>query len=260
MGSPFAVALQVSSAELALGFFGSVGVLAGLVMVHMSYMHYRDGQLMRNTPTSEVESVAVGATELHGTVERAEGVVPAMLSDETCAVSIYKVSYRADDDWVTDDREVTAVPFYLDDGTGRILVDPPTWFTDCEFSEAATTVETYEEDESPPEAVERFLDAHTDADVESDRKRRFEQRVLRFDEEAYVFGDAELSADVETSVDPAADAADLVITKDEDTELYLVSDMTEEELLDERLTVTLMGTVLGLGVFAGGLWAVLAAL
>lgn len=233
-------------------------MVLGLGIIGYGYSRHRERQLIRDTPTSQVESMSVGAVEVSGTVEAAAATVPALLTGDECAVVVYDVEeYRWSDDgreWRTQDAGVAAEPFYLDDGTGRVLVDPTDWSADYDISDADCAREQYDDTADQPPAVTAFLAEYTTEPGHTDRKRRYTQEIIPIGAEAYVFGDAELPDNVESTLDPDEDAADLVVTEDADSEMFLVSDKNESELADDRRYSLALGGFIGIAVFSVGLW------
>lgn len=248
--------LLLTSDELESYAYSLVVALIGLALVYYGYHRHRQRGLMRDTPTSEVESAAVGAVELVGTAEPAEATVSAPLSGEECVVVDYEVEeYKRHDDltkeWVTVDSAVVAEPFYVNDGTGRMLVDASERSSHYDVSEENRAEEEYEATGAQPGAVDGFLVEHADVPPHVDHPRRYTQAVIPVGAEAYVFGDVETAADAGPPVEPGSK---LVVTRDEDTEMFLVSDKTEGELAsDRRYSLVLWGLV-GIAVFSAGLW------
>lgn len=240
------------------GFYAVFVILLGLGIVGYSYSRHRERRLMQDTATSKVASMAVGAVELDGVVERATETIAAPLTGEECAIVDYEVEeYRWTDDgkeWRTQDAGVVAAPFYLNDGSGRALVDPTERSTDYDVSEANRTREKYDRTRNQPSTVGPFLDEFSDEWPNSDKKRRYTQEVIPVGADAYVFGDAELSEEVTPSIEPDKDAVELVVTEDADTELFLVSDKDEAQLTEDRQYSLALGGLLGVAVFSVGLW------
>ncbi len=80
---------------------------------------------VENTPTSKVRSVAMGLVEVHGRAQRLYALV-APMTHSACAW--YRLrKYRKDNksNWkLVKEINSNHVPFQLDDGTGRVTVDP----------------------------------------------------------------------------------------------------------------------------------------
>lgn len=231
-------------------------ILVGLVLVWYGFHRHTQRRLIQDTATSEVESAAVGAVELTGTAEPAEATVTAPLSDEECVVVDYDVEeYKRHDDlakeWVTVDSDVIAESFYLDDGTGEMLVDASDLSSDYDISDRNRTRETYESTHGLPDPLDSFLVERADVSPDGEHRRRYTQAVIPAGSDVYVFGDAEAVDAVESTDEPESA---LVVTKDDDTEMFLISDKAEEALVSGRRYSLLLWGLVGLVVFSIGLW------
>jgi hypothetical protein len=80
---------------------------------------------IENTPTSKIRSIAMGMVEVHGQARRIYALV-APISHSACAW--YRIrKYRKDnrDNWkLVREEDSGHVPFQIDDGTGKVVVDP----------------------------------------------------------------------------------------------------------------------------------------
>jgi len=107
-----------------------LAALGGGIFVFFSgFRTWRRMRLIQDTPTSAVRSMALGRAELHGrAAEKGELVAP--FTGRPCVYYRYLVeeevrSSRRRRRWRTLEKGSSeAWPFYLDDGTGRALVDP----------------------------------------------------------------------------------------------------------------------------------------
>ena len=138
-----------------LAFVGALGV------IFWGFQTYQFGRLIRDTPTGKVRSVAMGRAEVEGDVIPATKVYDQPFSEGQCVYYEYEVKeYREDSDddgksWQTIQRGESAEPFYIDDGTGQILVD----VTDGPMYEISDTYKTEIEVGGDPESrhVREFL-------------------------------------------------------------------------------------------------------
>ena len=113
----------------------AVFMLAGFGVMVIGGMQFNTGRLIKNTPPEKVRSMAVGRTELHGHVRDAGVTFDNPITDGTCVYYNYSVEEEREwkeknDDgktetkrqWNTVSSHSLAAPFYLDDGTGEVLV------------------------------------------------------------------------------------------------------------------------------------------
>lgn len=107
-----------------------IGLAAAAVYSFWSaFKAWAKNRLIEDTPTSRVRSAAQGYVELSG-----KGLLPAdshnrgPLSGLACTWWRYKIEERSragrSRSWSTVDSGTSEVPFVLDDGTGRCLIDP----------------------------------------------------------------------------------------------------------------------------------------
>ncbi|MDY7081193.1 MAG: GIDE domain-containing protein, partial [Halobacteria archaeon] len=105
-----------------------IGILALYGAVHK----HRQKRLVTDTPTSKVRSLAMGPVEFKGKAEKHEETLTSPFSDEECVAYTYGIEeytkYHTDDGteykWKSVEAGKRAVPFFVNDGTGRVLVDP----------------------------------------------------------------------------------------------------------------------------------------
>jgi len=104
--------------------------VGGLWLIWKGFKRWRQRQLIRNTPTESVQALSIGPSEIKGTADTGEyEPLKAPFSDDDCVVAKYEVKeYQEDNDdggsWQTIDSDLLYVPFYVDDGTGSVLVKP----------------------------------------------------------------------------------------------------------------------------------------
>jgi len=108
--------------------YDALAFLAGGGLIVYGFSVLRRKRLLENIPTSRIRSVAMGFAELAG---RAKVRTPlaAPFSQIPCVYFRYLVEEerqrsKGGREWVTVDRGVSSEPFYLQDETGALLVDP----------------------------------------------------------------------------------------------------------------------------------------
>lgn len=272
---------------------GSTGVFAlGLLVLYGAVIQRRKKSLIQDIPTSKVRSVAVGMTEVKGEPVPRDKPLESPFSDTECIAYVYSVDRynsggrNSSSGWKTVEAGVKAPEFYVDDGTGRILVDPEG--AEKEFS---TGNEYRFEDETEDESIKRFMEERDglfentgdrkDGDsgiisslsnmaematasemrmgdasalVGSGEKRRYTEEFLPADtDQIYVFGRAERRDDAESS----DNSENLVLTRNANTPLFKISDKPEDEVVSETGNTQIGGMVFGFVVTVAGFGATL---
>lgn len=128
-GIGFFLALENTGAAQAIMRYGiRAGLLPAALSVALLWGGFHFLRLKRrveNTPTSKVRSLAMGLVEIHGQARRKYALVSPM-SQSPCVY--YRLRrYRKDRNnrWkLSSCSESGHVPFYLEDDTGRVIVDP----------------------------------------------------------------------------------------------------------------------------------------
>jgi ethanolamine utilization microcompartment shell protein EutS len=230
-------------------WIGGIAILVlvggGAGLIKTGFTRRKQRTLMRDTPTEDVESIAVGPSELKGSALAADGdPFPAPFSDDECVVAEYEVEqYHEDDDggsWNTVASGVVHTPFSLDDGTGRVLVEP---HDDATFDIDPADRETIRVDSSErgPDPVQRFVERMDDVSYPADaagseNDRRYHQNLIRDKESVYVYGTAQpRGGDHRGGSNPDLLVIRRVAADDAlDDTMFLISDDTEAGLVNRR--------------------------
>lgn len=215
--------------------FAAIVYLAGCFFFVRGFAKFRRLQLIRNTPTSRVRSLAMGPVELYGKAEPLDDVLTTPFSGKDCLMYKYKIEeYRLsgdDYDWVTVEAGRGGVPFHLDDGSGEVVVDPD----GVSLNIPRDNLYSVDDDEQPPstEGSVGMIVAGND--------RRYHEHYVEPGEEIYVYGEA-MRRD-----------GDVVVNKQADTPMFMISDRPEEELVEGMSKSVVLSTVGGLVLAAVGL-------
>jgi len=233
---------------LAFSFLALVGGVAA--MVHGFRMR-KQRNLIQETPTEDVGSLSAGLSEVEGTTRPRPDQKPiaAPFSSDDCLVAEWKIEeYERDDDgghWETVARGVESVPFFLDDGTGKLLVDPHEDSV-LDIDETEETRIRVDSSESSPDPIQDFLEREPSVGASGESlldilsfgsvgDRRYYHHLLEPGEETYAFGYVEPREGVSSPDNPE----NLVLRKtpEEDADLepmFMISDKSQERLLEER--------------------------
>lgn len=100
-------------------------VILGAGLFAYGFILYRQYQRLRDTPRSTVRAVAMGFTHVHGNTAAVETLEGPITKIPCC---YYSSSIERWEDahkrWTSISQNTRSCPFYIDDGTGRILVSP----------------------------------------------------------------------------------------------------------------------------------------
>lgn len=241
------------SSEMERNVAAFIFFFVGLYLVYDGFGKWKTKRVIEDTPTEQVRSVAAGRTELEGSAHSADGTLPAPFTDQECLYVEWKVEeYDEDDESGSPNWRVVAsgsksVPFYLDDGTGRILVAADSGDPDFDISPDHMTREVVGYGRSAPPQIEKFIEAHDSQYEESslvdnplgavsDRakkigrsmdQRRFTQYILPVGTDVYVIGSAVERTGTEMD---GRQENRLEVTRGEGFDEFLISDRKEEEL------------------------------
>ncbi len=104
-----------------------VAVAGGAYLFFRGFRLLARKRLLLNTPTSKVRSAAMGLVEISG-LAVGPYTIPAPITGKSCFLYRTTAWQRRDSgkdrEWIKVAEETLHVPFYLDDNTGRLLVNP----------------------------------------------------------------------------------------------------------------------------------------
>lgn len=287
-----APATPLASTDSILGM--GVLFLLGLGLVYFGFDKYRTGRLIANTPTEKCRSVALGRTELQGTAVPEDEPAEAPFSGEDCVAAAYEIEeYRSTDDeseWVTVEAGNVAVPFHVEDDTGRVRVSAED--AEIDVSDEHVSERTVESGSSPPDRIASFVEdgptvgvkstadrtdkllssvnLTTDVDefvgnllqsgvseytgvrTDSSTERRYTEEILPPGEDVYVFGGA-----VERDEPGLANEERVEVTVDDMTGEFLVADRAEQDLASEYKRAAPLWMGGGVLLSAGALYLLL---
>jgi E3 ubiquitin ligase len=101
--------------------WGMAGIAIGFFLFFRGFPFLKRKHLIQDTPTSTVRGASLGAVEVSGTVVGPYTLI-APLSESDCFY--YHAVARSSGEEKKATQEILYAPFFLDDGTGRVMVDP----------------------------------------------------------------------------------------------------------------------------------------
>jgi hypothetical protein len=102
--------------------WGIAGVVVGVFLFFRGFPFLKRKRLIQNTPTSTIRGAALGAVEVSGTVVGPYTLISPL--SETDCFYYHAVAKSTGEEEKKVAEEVLYAPFFLDDGTGRLMVDP----------------------------------------------------------------------------------------------------------------------------------------
>jgi len=222
--------------ELVLSLAGLVLFSLGSVLFLGGFTSFEIYHIVRETPTTDAADVSPGETvEMYGRATVSDhGTHKAPFTDDECLLCEYEIIEKTGENEVIDSG-TAGFPFYLDDGTGRILIDP-------EEARLKVPLNTQVEvaSENPPSELTA---GYVDVDV-NEGTTEYRERYVKPGESVYVYGDAVASEEHEA-----------VINKRNSKSVFLIANSSEGELrkslLSEAIGYGMTGVVLmsiGMGV------------
>jgi len=103
-----------------------VGFGAGLVLFVKGFRVYREYRVLLDTPEMPIRSIAMGLVEIHGKAQAVQTVASPVTQTPCC---FYKVDIdrwvrdRSGGHWSHSATDADGVRFYLEDASGKVLVD-----------------------------------------------------------------------------------------------------------------------------------------
>ncbi len=183
--SPFLLAFRFDN----LVFEMLAGMAFGLYLFWEGFHALQRRRLILDTPASTVRSAAMGLVEVNG-LACGPATIMAPISGLACYYYCttawqYKQSGR-NEQWVQVARESSHVPFYLDDNTGRVLINPEGADMDihCDFKEEYSN-SVFSTLDAIPENVRDFLVRYN---VTSNHKTRVEERCIKPKNALFILG------------------------------------------------------------------------
>lgn len=147
----------------------SVAFLVGVAFVYVGFKKYQIGRLIMNTPTEPTRSIALGRTEVHGRVVPAGETFAVPFGDGECVFRRWSIQEErtevttdekgnrtVEKKWVTVASGSDVTPFFVEDDTGRVLVEADEG-ADFEISGANKTTITIGEGHGLPGNVQSFF-------------------------------------------------------------------------------------------------------
>jgi hypothetical protein len=182
----------------------AAGVAGGLYLFYRGFRLLQRKRLILNTPASKIRSASMGLVEVNG-LATGPYVINSPLKQINCyyyrSVAWEYQRRGKNSEWVKVAEETLHVPFYMDDGSGKLLVDP----TGAEMDLHCDMHEEYNRSvllggPEMPGSVYSFLSRHG---VDSARRIKVEERCISPKNPLFVLGTLSQNPGLDASVVPA---------------------------------------------------------
>jgi hypothetical protein len=199
---PLAATLIVTDTRLVA--LAAVGAVAGVYWFYRGFRLLQRKRLILNTPSSKIRSASMGLIEISG-----EAVGPYIMSSPLRQIECYYYRSLAwelkqqgkDSEWVKVAEETLHVPFYVDDNTDRVLIDPRGAEMDlhCDLQEQYNRSAIFGATEMPGNVAE-FLMRHG---ADPDKHIKVEEYCIKPRNVLFVLGTLSQNPGLDASVMPA---------------------------------------------------------
>ena len=198
----FAAILFVSTPVNLLAM-AAAGAAAGMYLFYRGFRLLQRKRLILNTPASKIRSASMGLVEING-LAIGPYVINSPLKQTNCyyyrSLAWQWKQRGKDSEWVKVAEETLHVPFYIDDSSGRLLVDPSGAEMDlhCDLHEEYNRSILLSGPEMPG-SVFSFLSRHG---VDSSKRTKVEEYCIRPKDNLFVLGTLSQNPGLNTSIMP----------------------------------------------------------
>jgi E3 Ubiquitin ligase len=196
-------AILFDSTPVNLLAMAAAGAAAGMYLFYRGFRLLQRKRLILNTPASKIRSASMGLVEING-LAIGPYVINSPLKQTNCyyyrSVAWQWKQRGKDSEWVKVAEETLHVPFYMDDSSGRLLVDPSGAEMDlhCDLHEEYNGSIVSSGPEMPG-SVFSFLSRHG---VDSSKRIKVEEYCIRPKDDLFVLGTLSQNPGLDASVMP----------------------------------------------------------
>jgi hypothetical protein len=116
-----------STDQAKLEFWAVVGAIVGTVLFVRGFQMLRFKRLIMNTPASKIRSASMGLVEISG-LAKGPSTIPAGITGEPCyyyrAMAWQLRQSGKNREWKQVANESLYIPFFVEDASGQLLIDP----------------------------------------------------------------------------------------------------------------------------------------
>jgi hypothetical protein len=207
--------------------FPLLGLGLGAFFGYKSYGLKNIKKLIVALPTTKINLIKPGLVEISGEAHKADNSVKSPFNGKECFYYKYNIEEKhtkreknghTSTSWKTIRSGAQSTPFYVNDGSGKVLVDP---------KEADISISIDEEANSslgkdPPEHIKEFLKSNNisfEGFLGINKTMRYQEHIICPKEKLFIIGTA------------CEDKEGYTIKKGLQERFYLISDSEEKEIL-----------------------------
>jgi len=236
--------------------YALIAVPAGIICLMDGFKRWSYYNTTKNTPTSKVEAVAAGFVEVYGEAIPKGDYFKSPFSGRECTFYTYTIEEDSGGkgSWLSLKEGCSDSPFFVEDGTGKIEVDPK----DAEVKvENTKTFEVRSKDETPPRIKEFLSEINIPektpslilGPIRDYYDRRYTECIIEEGEKVFVTG----TAVPKEGVLSERHEDTLFIKKGDLNEFFYVSDKAEKGALEEIKKRAIISFICGFLVAVIGL-------
>lgn len=180
-----------------------IGIVAGVYGFVRAFRLLQRKRLILNTPASKIRSASMGLVEISG-IAVGPHVITSPLKQLECyyyrSIAWELKRHGSKSEWVKVADETLHVPFYVDDSTDKLLVNPSSAEMDlqCDFTEEYVRSGALEAPEVPT-SVSEFLARHR---VNPNTTIKIEERCIKPESFLFVLGTLSQNPGLDMSLTP----------------------------------------------------------
>ena len=217
-------------------FFGIMLLTVGLTTSFNSLKNLEVKRVLKNVPTSNIQSLSMGLVELKGKIQVKDKILKDPFDDKECVywrIHIQElVKSGKTRKWVTRHKAKDQVPFLISDQTGFVLI----YLDDVNMNDVKRDKQydlaTFFSDEIPPIVKDycRKYNVKLKGWFGGKKRLRLTIKYLEPDDDIYILGNARPVLKDELKYSKNAFAV-IDMSK---RGLFIISDKSEKELIDEN--------------------------
>lgn len=171
-----------------LTVLSSIAIAGGLYFFFTGFRLLARKRLLLSTPTSKIRSAALGLVEVNGVVV-GPYTIPAPITGAPCFLyhtTAWQQRENKKSEWEKVADETLHLPFFIDDSTGQLLIEPLGADLDLhrDFREEYGASFFFSQDDVPPR-VSVFLSRHG---IVPARRLRVEERTIKPEDAMFIAG------------------------------------------------------------------------